>query len=301
MIATTTPADPVDYPSYVHNCTRNAACEPAYVAPIPGISQMQFYVDFGSFQPFMLEFQLVNVCNNNDLIQIFPSNYVIGQTPEGGYYGVFKYFTELPVDVTSFVVWLSATGAGATTKTYFSQMMELERCLPLMKIKSCQPELATTTGFDVNGIYYGLPDEEGDILGISTVRYFHIAWVRHGKVRELGNKGTFKSSLTRNFRTTIEKTFQVETELVPQWYKDQLLAIYARGAVQINDVKTYLVSDLNFEAINDDDLIWKPFAQLKETFRLFFGCDESECFECCSPVVLHAYTGIPGESESPAP
>jgi hypothetical protein len=44
--------------------------------------------------------------------------------------------------------------------------------------------------------------------------------------------------------------------------------------VQINDGQVYLVSDLTFEALNDDDLLWKPYAQLKETFKLFFGCDE---------------------------
>lgn len=295
MITTPTAVAASQYPAYVYNCLRNPACERSFSAPLPGVPYLQTYVDFGANIPATMEWTLVDACTG-DTEQIVPSNYVVGQTPEGNWYGVFKYFNSPVNPVTAFVVHLSAfvdTGSGPLQeRTFFTQMLMVEPCDPLMKIKTCQPEGATTTGFDVNGVYYGLPVNE-DYLGIAEVRYFHIAYVRQGKVREMSNKATFKSSLYRNFRTTVEKIYQIETELVPRWYKDVLLAIYARGAVQIDDATNYLVSDLNFEALNDDDLTWKPYAQLRETFRLFYGCDDSECVECCSPIVLDAYAFDP--------
>lgn len=303
MIATPAAVPALNYPTYVHNCQRLQTCEPSYSAPLPGVPYLQLYVDFGSTKPSSVEFHLVNPCLANATEQIFPSNYVAGQTPEGNWYGVFKYFNSPLTPVTTFVVWLSAMTTGGE-KTYFSEMLVVEPCLPLTKIKSCQPAGATTVGFDINGLYYGVPVNV-DYLGIAEIRYFHIAYVRQGKVRELSNKGTFKSSLYANFRTTIEKIHQLETELVPKWYKNVLLAIYSRGAIQVNDGQIWLVSELAFESINDDDLTWKPFVQLRETFRLFYGCDDSECVECCSPIVLSATVvtgGDESESESaPAP
>jgi hypothetical protein len=286
------------YAAHVHNCQRNARCEPPYMAPVPGVPYVQVYVDFGAYKPTSVEFRVVDHCTGT-VQQIFPANYVVGQTPEENWYGVFKSFAEPVIPVTAFVVYLSAmleTNGEPIERTYFSEMMVVEPCAPLTKIKACQPAGATTTGFDVNGLYYGEPVNE-DFLGNAAVRYFHIAYVRLGKVREMSNKGTFKSSLTRNFRSTIEKIHQVETELVPKWYKDELLAIYARGAISVNDGPTYLVSDLNFEALNDDDLIWKPYAQLKQTHRLYFGCDDGACQECCSPIVLDAWVNDGGGSD----
>ncbi len=286
MIRTTAAVAANQYPAYVHNCLRNPACEREFLAPLPGFPYLQLYVSFGSEKPITQEFTVVDTCNGNQQ-QIFPTSFVIGQDPDGNWYGVFKNFNT-PADITSFVVHFSAivfTGVTYLERTFFSEMLVIEQCLPLTKVKSCHPELATTTGFDINGVYYGLP-QTVDYSGNPLVRYFNIAYVRLGKVRELSNKATFKSSLIRNFRTTVEKIHQLETELVPQWYKNVLLAIYARGAISVNDGPTYLVSDLNIEPLNEDDLTWKPFAQLKETFRLYFGCDESECIECCSPVVI---------------
>lgn len=277
------------YPAYVHNCTRNAQCEPSWSAPLPGVPYLQLYVNFGPTKPVTMDFQLLDHCGGGQEA-ITPGSYVVGLDPEGNWYGVFKNFNTPVANVTTFVVWLSAivqAGSQFVERTFFSEMMVVEPCLPLTKVKACQPFQATTTAFDINGIYYGLTTSD-EFLGNESVRYFHIAYVRLGKVRELSNKATFKSSIYRNFRTTVEKIHQLETELVPKWYKDELLGIFARGAISVDDGDTYLVSDINFEALNDDDLTWKPFVQLKETFRLYFGCDESECVECCSPVILSA-------------
>lgn len=311
MLSTPTVASITDYPAYVYNCLRNAACEPSWAAPLPSVPHLELYVEYGSTKPNTVEFWLRDVCNDASE-QIFPANYVVGKTPEGVWYGVYKYFNTPMDPVTTFVVWHSAlveVGLGTVEKTYFSQMLIVPPCGPLTKVKSCHPEGATDTGFDVNGVYYGLPTNV-DYLGLPTIRYFHIAWVRLGKLREMSNKAVFKSSLVANFRTTIEKLYQFETELVPKWFKDVLLAIYSRGAVSFDNGPAKLVSDLAFEAINDDDLTWKPFAQLKDTFRLYFGCDESVCVECCSPEVLGAETfsedspsgsESTSESEPPAP
>ena len=300
MTRTTAAVAANQYPAYVHNCLRNAQCEPSWAAPVPGVPYVQLFVNFGTAKPVTMDFQIVDVCDNSQQ-QIIPNNYVVGLDPEGNWYGVFKFFSEPVTAVSTFVVWLSAiqdTGTALVERTYFSEMMAVEVCLPLTKVKACQPEGATSTGFDINGVYYGLPTTD-EYLGVPVVRYFHIAYVRLGKVRELSNKATFKSSIYKTFRSTVEKIHQLETEMVPKWYKDELLAIYARGAISANDGETFIVSDLNFEALNDDDLTWKPFAQLRETFRLYFGCDESECGECCSPEVISATVNAPDDgSES---
>lgn len=300
MNPTATPVTIDQYPSYVHNCLRDRACERPFGAPLPGIEQLQLYVDFGVYKPSLLQFYLQSTCTAAAPEQLFPDNYVVGQTPEGRWYGVFKFFSPPLQPVTSFVMWLSAMVAapgGDVEKTFFSEQLMVEPCQPLTKVKACQPEDATTTGFDYNGLYYGKPVND-DFLGVAEVRYFHIAWVRLGKVREFANKATFVQSLVRNFRTTIETTYQLETELVPRWYKDVLLAIYARGAVQVDDGPTYLVSELAFEALLDNDLTWKPFARLLRTTRLYFGCDESVCGECCSPTVTSATATSDEESAS---
>lgn len=294
LFQTPTAVESDTYQSYVHDCQRGP-CELPFSAPIPSIPELQFYIDFGLEEPSAIEIHLQSACSDGDSEQIFTSNYVVGQTPEGNYYGVFKYFNTPVADFSKFVVWVRATFADMSEKTYFSEMMIVERCGPLMKLKACQPELATTTGFDINGIYYGLPINP-DFMGMDGVRYFHIAFVRWGKIRETSIKGTFTQSYTRNFRTEIEKISTFECEITPKWYKDILLGIFSRGAFQVAG-KTWLVSDLAFEALNDDDLMWKPFAQVKETFRLFFGCDESECVECCAPLVLSAGVETLLESE----
>ena len=287
MIRTTAAVAANQYPAYVHNCLRNAQCEPSWSAPLPSVPALQLFVNFGTAKPVTMNFQLLDLCNNTQE-QITPTQYVVGLDPEGNWYGVFKNFTTPISSVTTFVVWLSAivdTGTFFVERTWFSEMMVVEPCLPLTKVKSCHPGDATTTGFDINGVYYGLT-QSSEFLGNESVRYFHIAYVRLGKVRELSNKATFKSSIYRTFRSTVEKIHQLETELVPKWYKDELLAIYSRGAISFNDGAAYLVSDLNFEALNDDDLTWKPFVQIKETFRLYFGCDDAQCVECCSPSII---------------
>jgi hypothetical protein len=290
MISTPTPVAANQYTGYIHNCLRNRACEPSYSAPVPGIPYLQLYVNFGTTKPIAAEFELYDHCGVAGTEQIFPSNYVIGQDPDGNWYGVFKNFNTPVANITTFIVWLSAivnTPSGFQEKTFFSEMLVIEPCAPLTKIKACQPENATITAFDVNGLYYGLP-QNVDYLGIAGVRYFHIAYVRNAKLRELSNKATFKSSLTRNFRTEFERIEQFDTELVPKWYKDVLLAIYLRGAISVNDGDPHIVSDLVFEPINDDDLTWKPYVQVKETVKLYFGCDESACVECCAPTITSA-------------
>lgn len=302
MIQTPSAVAASQYTSFTHNCTRNRACERAFTVPIPGVPYLQLYIDFGTAKPITADFELIDHCTGN-MEQIFSSNFVVGQTPEGTWYGVFKYFNTPTIDAKTFVVWLSSivdTGSELVERTFFSEMYSMEDCEPLMKVKACQPENASVTGFDINGLYYGFPQNE-DFLGYASVRYFHIAYVRWGKVREFSNRATFVSTLTRTMRSEVEKIHQLETELVPKFYKDVLLAIYARGVISVNDGQKYVVNELAIDPINDDDLTWKPFVNLKETFKLYFGCDESECEECCSPIILSAtVNGSGGGSGSDA-
>lgn len=290
MIATTGAAPLADYAAYVYNCLRNLSCEPSWAAPLPGVPYLQLYVDFGPYKPVTYELWLQDMCDLSHTEQLFASNYIVGKTPEGNWYGVFKYITHPLVPVSNFVAWLSVlvdAPGGLREQTYFSELLQVELCLPLTKIKACYPAGSTDTGFDLLGVYYGLP-VTSDFLGFEGIRYFHIAYTRLTKARELPAKVTFTSNLIRTFRSSVDRTWSLQTELVPKWYYEELLAIYARGALSLDNGSTYLVSDVNAEGINDDDLTWKPFATLRQTTRLFFGCDTSVCVECCSPRVLSA-------------
>src|SRR4051812_25085708 len=295
---TATPVASTQYGYYLDDCQRGP-CQLPYKAPLPGVAYLQTYVDFGAYKPIAITFFVQDTCNTTHQEQVIANNYVVGQTPEGNWYGVFKYFNDPVTPVTTFVLWLSAmldVNGIPTQKTYFSEHLVVEPCLPLTKIKACQPESATTTGFDVNGLYYGLPVNL-DFLGQGQVRYFHIAYVRFGKARELPPKATYTASIVKNFRTIVEKNWSLETEIVPRWYKDLLLAIYARGEIEVGGTP-YLVNELAFEALNDDDLMWKPFATLKATDRLYFGCADDVCSECCSPDVISATTQSNSASDS---
>ena len=68
------------YTQYVDNCQR-AVCALPYTAPLPSVADLQLFVDFGASQPGSLEFTLIDTCNNNTE-QIFPAEYIVGQTPE---------------------------------------------------------------------------------------------------------------------------------------------------------------------------------------------------------------------------
>lgn len=291
-----------NFSNYAHDCLRGR-CEWPYHIPVPGVPYVQLYVDFGTNRPLAVEFTLLDFCDQAHTEQIVPSNFIAGQTPEGTWYGVFKFFNSPTIPVTSFVMHLSAmvfTGMAFQQRTFFSEIFIVEPCAPLTKIKSCHPENATVTGFDINDIYYGLP--EGSYLGIAGVRYFHIVYARLGKVRELSPTATFTSNLIRNFRTQVDRKYIVETELVPKWYKDYFLAVYSRGAISVNDGPTFLVDSLAFEAINDDDLFWKPYANLKKTTKLYYGCDGSNCAECCTPRIISSQSSdTPFGSESDSP
>lgn len=289
---------PEDYPRVIKNCNLSP-CEVPYRAPLPELAYMQFFVDFGTVQPILIQITAIDTCGGLAEEQLFTQDYVVGQDAEGRWYGVYRFFFETVHDFTCFVVHVRTVFQDGSERVWYSQEFCIEVCQTLTKVKACMPEQATATGYDVNGVYYGLP-QGMTTLGIPLVRYFNFVFVREAKTRELSNKITFSNNLLSNktFRSQVDKIFQFEFELVPQWYKDLLLAIYARGTIEING-QIWNVTELAFEGINEDDLRWKAFAQLTQVVRQFFGCDTSECIECCTPQVLDAYTISVVESESP--
>lgn len=291
---------PEDYPRVIHNCNLSP-CELPYRAPLPELAYMQFFIDFGTVQPALIQITAVSTCGTATEEQLFTQDYVVGQDSEGRWYGVFRYFFETVTDFTCFVIHTRVTFVDTSERVWFSEEFCIETCLPLTKLKACMPEGAVETGYDINGVYYGLP--QGMVtLGIALLRYFNIVFVREAKVRELTNKITFTSNLLSNktFRSQVDKIFQFECELVPQWYKDLMLAVFARGSIEING-RAWTVTELAFEGVADQDFRWKPFAQLTQIFRLYFGCDTSECIECCTPQFLDGFTTSFAPSESEAP
>lgn len=224
---------------------------------------------------------VVNLGVSGDTIA---QDYVIGQLPNGQWYGVFKNFT-VPVDFdpTCFVVTAVFTFDDDSEIRYFSEEICIETCLSLMEIKACFPEKATTLGFDVNPtnkIYFGYHNgDPADLLGDEAVRYFHKFYVRLGYLINVSKKTTFKYNLSRNFRTEVEYLWELRCELVPEFYSDYLMATVARGEITVRETmllaaKKWRLSDSAFELVDDDAKLWKPVCTLQEVMRQFFGCDE---------------------------
>lgn len=281
---------PTEYANYNDNCNGNH-CDLPFAAPLPSIDSVILFADFEDKNIVEFEIHIVDTCQANRTEQALTNTFVIGQTPRGNFYGVFKNL-QISQLFSSFVLFLKVTGNGSgdpllNVRTYFTQEMELQACNKIMDIRACFPQLNTDLGFDVNGIYYGFPTGT-EIIGNRNIRYFHRAWVRYGKMKEIGNTITFTSSLIRTFRSVVEKKWQFECEIVPKWFKDILLSIFSRGVIQV-DGKFWLMEELDFQALNEDDLMWKPYAIVLETFKLYFGCDDSACLvdapACCDIVI----------------
>lgn len=270
----------ISYKQFIYNCNL-LPCERQYTVPVNSMDDIQLYVYFGAVKPTTMDFAMVGRCNGNMnvITSLITSNYIIAQLPDGTWYGVFKCFNNIG-DLSCFLITAAFT-IGAGEVRYFTEDYCVNDCDDLMEIRACYPQNATTLGFDANGIYYGLPN--GDLsqaLGNTAIRYFHIYNVRQGWLIKTSQKVTFKTNLLRNFRSVLEQITEFRCELVPEWYSEYILAVLARGYVFINN-RFWLLDQTNFELNDEDARLWKPWAQMKDTTKLFFGCDASVCAVCC--------------------
>lgn len=220
-------------------------------------------------------------CNR---VELQAQDYVVGQDANGMWYGVFKNFIVVgeynpSCFIVSFLI---------DDKRYFSEEYCIEAtCIPLTELRACYPDNMSLLGFDMQNIYYGYHTGEPSIaLGDVAIRYYHRLFVRDGQVVRTSNKTTFKVNRTRNFRSQVEKLFELRCEFVPEWYSDYIMAVVARGVVEValkvgDARKKYVLNDTLFELVDEDSKLWKPFAKFIQVFRHFFGCDEGACVRQC--------------------
>lgn len=272
---------PGEYTGVIHNCNLSP-CELSWCAPFPSVSSIEIYIDYGEKEPISTTLTIVDTCEGVSEI-LNTEKFVVAKNPDGNWYGVYKEFDITVNTYDSLIIHASVIYDDESQESFFSEQICTVNCGGLTKISACMPKGSTDLGFDVNDIYYGLPIDN-EFSGDRNIRYENYLFVRGGKVIETSNSLELSSFRLKNFKSVVNKRWKFEFELVPKWFKEFLLAIYARGIVSI-DSDVYAVEELNFEALNEDDLTWKAWATLKSKRKLYFGCSDYKCVDCCNPII----------------
>src|SRR4051812_21632708 len=109
-----------DYRQFIYNCKRNK-CQMRYSVPLPHINNAELYVFFGSLKPAAIQIQFISTCEDHNA-DIIAQDYVVGELPNGQWYGVFKNFTA-PVDYDPkcFVISMIVTFIDDSQLRYYSE------------------------------------------------------------------------------------------------------------------------------------------------------------------------------------
>lgn len=263
------------YSSLLFNCTRNINCERSFFVPVNAFSDIVFFADLPA-KPDTYEVNVLNPCGEDVGTATF-INYVIGQKPDGSWYGVFGMPVSPDYFSTHFIFELKFT-FGAFTYVYYSEQMAYPICETLTRLQGCYPnEPAGSDAEDCNGIYYGVPTTE-DYLGTVNYRYFHWAFLRMASVIEQKNKLSFTVfNSKKTYKNVFSKESVLEFELVPTFFKTILIGIFNRGNIKINGVEWRLAQEQEFTILDNDSKLWKLDVALAEECKQYFGCAESEC------------------------
>lgn len=289
--------------NYLFNCTRNKSCQKAYYVPIRSLSFLTMYVDLPG-KPDTYEAAIMDLCSqvcggdpgdfNNDFNDdyflgtncrpeernLIFNNYVVGQKPDGSWYGVFGVPNDLgsaAINLSTFFVRFKFIVAGVE-HVYFSEQMEIDSCAPLTLLRGCYPnEEAGADATDCNGIYYGFPTNV-DVLGSANYRYFHWGFVRMGSVIDATSKIAFAFFNSKKaYRSTVKREYILEFELVPTFYKNVLLGIFTRGNVQVEGVEYKLAEEQSWQVADRDSKLWEMDTVLDSECKQVFGCGVSDC------------------------
>lgn len=228
-------------------------------------------------KPLTFEVHLINLCDETTEIVLFDRS-VIAQDDNNRYYFVgdgllvqslpTRYRIAIKFDFDCHFQW------------FYSEVYSSQTVCTTYKLIEAIGDIA-------DNVYSGLP--KGDIAGDSSLFYIHRAYLESAELKLIGYKMSFSRNSRRNFKTEKEKTYELRPKLVPQWYMDYLFDIYSRGDIAI-DQRMYTISSLQSKLINECEETWKPWVQLVETDKRYFGCesrvpdlliDEVEDVSCC--------------------
>jgi len=287
-----------DYGNYVSNCQLN---QWPYRIPVNSLSNVQLYIDIGDTKPNAVQYELISTCGPlaGTIETIAPGNYVVAQDTNSNWYGVFKNFSG--ATPTCFVIAITLN-FGASDIIYFSDEYCVEaNCNNLVLLRGCYGNLSNLLSYDSEGVYFGTGS--GAYLGDPSLVYKHELLLRDVEVSLAAIKNSFKQGRTRNFRTEKERIYQFNAELVPEWYLDEVDAVFTRGEVYVGDTR-YLLNETQFELIEECKKAWKIPATFKESKYQSFSCEADPCAapitECCEPEFIGVeVTEVPFESGFP--
>lgn len=300
------PVGPVssNFGNYLFNCTRNKQCQRPYFIPAKSLSELVFYADLPG-KPLTYQASIMDLCTPNceggtpgdfnfdynyDFLigegclptgtDFVFNSYVAGKKPDGTWYGVFG----APSDVAtpSFFFVRIVVNVDGVEYIFYSEMFEKDTCDTLTLVRGCYPnEPAGASATDCNGIYYGFPTNN-DPLGSPNFRYIHSAYVRKASVIDADEKLTISLFNSRRpYKTTVTHGKVFEFELVPPFYKDHLLSIFARGVIQITqDGKTIeykLQEEQTWSVLSRENKLWALDVLLGDVCKQIFGCSPSDC------------------------
>lgn len=300
------PVGPVssNFGNYLFNCTRNKQCQRPYFIPAKSLAELVFYVDLPG-KPLTYQASIMDLCTpdceggtpgdfnfdyNYDFLigegclptgtDFVFNSYVAGKKPDGTWYGVFG----APSDVAtpSFFFVRIVVNVDGVEYIFYSEMFEKDTCDTLALVRGCYPNEPVGAGAtDCNGIYYGFPTNN-DPLGSPNFRYIHSAYVRKASVIDADEKLTISLFNSRRpYKTTVTRGKVFEFELVPPFYKDHLLSIFARGIIQItNEGKTIeykLQEEQTWSVLSRENKLWALDVLLGDVCKQIFGCSPSDC------------------------
>lgn len=280
-----------------YNCTINKACQKKWYIPIDKIADLDLYFEL-PFMPTTYTLSLVDFCNGN-INSLTSTVYVVGQHTRG-FYAVFSNLVgggTLPM-----IFYLKAEFSdGSQTAVFYSNDFTPNDCNGLTAVEGCYNNAAIgSDAFDVNGVYYGYPVTGGAVLGNKDWRYYHRVYVRYAKVTNTKQKlslSLFNSKKT--YKATNTKTFNFGSEIVPEFYKDEIFGVLSRGNITVGG-KPYLVaSEVDISVHSEESQLWIMDIPLQEEMNTYFSCKETVCRSlpapvktCCVPTILSAVTEV---------
>lgn len=282
------------YTELLFNCVRNQKCERLFYVPVNFFSDIVLYADLPG-KPTLMQIEVMNVCDIANVGTAVSSKYVIGQTNTDAWYATIgQIVVTPPVGVTynKFFFKLSFTVSGVV-HVYYSQQYEFPYCDDLKFLRGCYPnEEVGTDAYDCNGLYYGFPTNE-DFLGDQYYRYIHTAFLRMSSVIEQRNKFTFTAFNSKKiYKSVFNREWLLEFEIVPTFYKDALIGIFARGQVQYDGTEYILAESQDISIIDVDSKLWKMDMLFASECKNTFGCSPADCIlpgppppVCCDPVI----------------
>lgn len=285
----------IDDKEVLYNCTRNVSCQKEYFIPIPNIGELLLYFDLSEVGKPLFYSITVYDCLGNESYQLSFNNFVMAQTPGEEWYGVFTWVDDAYKNLVLNRFYVKGVFVDKDNKEhyFYSPEMEYPQCGKLTRIEGCYNDSSRgSLTWDVNGTYYGYHAGSGTAVGNPGLRYYHYVYVRDCKVLPSKTKMTGYLFNNRSFYgNDITNLYTLQFELVPDFYKKEIMAVLSRGNITVDGEMWTMDSSQDFSVSDTDSGLWKLDAVLNEFIRQRFSCKPTVC-KVAPPPCLGNYTGV---------